>query len=127
MFHFFFFFHFSEDFCDLSSGRWVRDLRGSQYTNESCSSIPETKNCFKYGRKDTDFLKWRWKPDNCELPRFDPRIFFDIVKGKTMAFIGDSVARNHVESLLCLLSLVSLFSFFLLVQRLSLSRRRFLL
>ncbi|KAJ6727850.1 XYLOGLUCAN O-ACETYLTRANSFERASE 3 [Salix koriyanagi] len=59
------------------------------------------------GRPDSGFLQWRWKPDGCELPRFDPRTFFEIVRGKTMAFIGDSVARNHVESLLCLLSSVS--------------------
>ncbi|XP_050224942.1 xyloglucan O-acetyltransferase 3-like [Mercurialis annua] len=91
--------------CDLFSGHWVPDLRGSQYTNVSCKSIPDSKNCFKHGRNDTNFLNWRWKPDGCELPRFDPRIFFAVVRGKTMAFIGDSVARNHVESLLCLLSL----------------------
>ncbi|EEF48826.1 conserved hypothetical protein [Ricinus communis] len=94
-----------EENCDLFKGHWVPDLRRSQYTNVSCKSIPDSKNCFKHGRKDTDFLNWRWKPDGCELPRFDPRIFFAIVRGKTMAFIGDSVARNHVESLLCLLSL----------------------
>ncbi|KAL2345115.1 hypothetical protein Fmac_006400 [Flemingia macrophylla] len=27
-----------------------------------------------------------------------------MVRGKTMAFIGDSVARNHFDSLVCLLS-----------------------
>ncbi|KAJ9139640.1 hypothetical protein P3X46_030353 [Hevea brasiliensis] len=80
-----------EDTCNLFSGHWVHDLRGSQYTNVSCLSIPDSKNCFKHGRKDTDFLKWRWKPD--------------AFRGKTMAFIGDSVARNHAESLICLLSL----------------------
>ncbi|CAK7357588.1 unnamed protein product [Dovyalis caffra] len=93
-----------EENCELFSGHWVPDPRGSQYTNVSCSSIPESKNCLMQGRQDTEFLQWRWKPDGCELPRFDPRTFFHIVRGKTMAFIGDSVARNHVESLLCLLS-----------------------
>ncbi|KAI5571891.1 hypothetical protein BDE02_11G125700 [Populus trichocarpa] len=93
-----------EERCDLFSGYWVQDLRGSQYTNVSCSSIPESKNCFMQGRPDAGFSQWRWKPDGCELPRFDPGTFFEIVRGKTMAFIGDSVARNHVESLLCLLS-----------------------
>ncbi|KAJ6293307.1 hypothetical protein OIU78_025317 [Salix suchowensis] len=96
-----------EERCDLFSGHWVQDLRDSQYTNVSCPSIPESKNCFMQGRPDSGFLQWRWKPDGCELPRFDARTFFEIVRGKTMAFIGDSVARNHVESLLCLLSSVS--------------------
>lgn len=95
--------------CDLSKGHWIREPRGSNfYTNSSCATIPNSKNCFKQGRMDMDFLNWRWKPDQCELPRFDAKLFLQIVQGKTMAFIGDSVARNHIESLLCLLSQVSL-------------------
>ncbi|KAH9742019.1 protein ALTERED XYLOGLUCAN 4-like [Citrus sinensis] len=90
--------------CDLFKGRWVPDFRGSQYTNWSCPTIPVSKNCFRHGRKDTDFLNWRWKPHNCDLPRFDAKQFLAFVRGKKLAFIGDSVARNHMESLLCLLS-----------------------
>ncbi|CAK9162830.1 unnamed protein product [Ilex paraguariensis] len=93
--------------CDLFKGHWVPDMRGSLYTNFSCPTIPYLRNCFKYGREDTDFLHWRWKPDGCELPRFDAKAFLKIVQGKTMAFIGDSLARNQIESLLCLLSQVS--------------------
>lgn len=97
-----------EEKCDLYKGHWVPELRGPMYTNSSCATIPESKNCFKNGRRDSDFLNWRWKPDKCELPLFDPNTFLEIVRGKKMAFIGDSVARNHVESLLCLLSQVIL-------------------
>jgi hypothetical protein len=97
---------FVEKDCDLFKGHWVRESRGHLYTNSSCTTIPESKNCFKNGRKDMDFLNWRWKPDECELPRFDARSFLQIVQGKKMAFIGDSVARNHMESLQCLLSQV---------------------
>ncbi|XP_062010049.1 xyloglucan O-acetyltransferase 4 [Rosa rugosa] len=93
-----------EEECDLFKGQWVPDLRGPLYTNSSCKSIPESKNCFKNGRMDRDFLNWKWKPEKCELPEFDPKAFLQIVRGKKMAFVGDSVARNHVESLLCLLS-----------------------
>ncbi|XVE67987.1 hypothetical protein DITRI_Ditri09bG0032200 [Diplodiscus trichospermus] len=93
--------------CDLFKGHWIPDLQGSsQYTNSSCTTIPTSKNCFHHGRKDTDFLNWRWKPDQCDLPRFDPKTFLEFVQGKKLAFIGDSVARNHMESLLCLLSKV---------------------
>lgn len=90
--------------CDLFKGRWVAAPRGSYYTSSSCRTIPDTKNCLKQGRKDSDFLNWKWKPEECELPRFDPKTFLDMVRGKKMAFIGDSVSRNHMESLLCLLS-----------------------
>lgn len=109
-----------EENCDLLKGHWVPDMKGSSlYTNWSCATIPSSKNCFKNGRKDSDFLKWRWKPDGCELPRFDPKAFLRLVRGKKLAFIGDSVARNHMESLLCLLSQVrSLMSFpFLFLSR----------
>ncbi|KAF3452080.1 hypothetical protein FNV43_RR08176 [Rhamnella rubrinervis] len=50
------------------------------------------------------FLNWGWKPKECELPRFDPKAFLEMVCGKKMAFVGDSVSRNHMESLLGLLS-----------------------
>ncbi|GJT63887.1 protein altered xyloglucan 4-like protein [Tanacetum coccineum] len=95
--------------CRLFEGEWVREPDGKSsltYTNGSCVTIPDSKNCFKHGRVDTEFLHWRWKPNGCELPRFDPRKFLRIVRGKTMGFIGDSVSRNHVDSLLCLLSKV---------------------
>ncbi|KAF5479551.1 hypothetical protein F2P56_000361 [Juglans regia] len=90
--------------CDLFKGHWVRESREHLYTNSSCATIPESKNCFKHGRKDRHFLNWRWKPDECELPRMDAKTFLQMVQQKKMAFIGDSVARNHFESLLCLLS-----------------------
>ncbi|XP_038984052.1 protein ALTERED XYLOGLUCAN 4-like [Phoenix dactylifera] len=89
--------------CDFSKGKWVPDSGGPAYTNATCRTLMESKDCLKYG-KDTDYLNWRWKPNGCELPRFEARMFLDIVRGKRMAFAGDSVARNQLESLLCLLS-----------------------
>ncbi|KAL6139642.1 hypothetical protein ACLB2K_057944 [Fragaria x ananassa] len=93
-----------KEVCDLFKGQWVPDSRGPLYTNSTCKTIPESKDCFKNGRMDRDYLNWRWKPEKCELPEFDPKAFLEIVRGKKMAFVGDSVARNHFESLLCLLS-----------------------
>ncbi|CAI0455622.1 unnamed protein product [Linum tenue] len=93
-----------EENCELFKGRWVPDHEGARYNNWSCPTMPDSKNCFRHGRKDKDFLNWRWKPDGCVLQKFDPKAFFEIVRGKAMAFVGDSVARNHFESLLCLLS-----------------------
>ena len=97
--------HNEKKTCDLFKGHWIKRLRGSSYyTNSSCMTIPDSKNCFKHGRMDRDFLNWKWKPYECELPMFDPKMFLNMVRGKKMAFIGDSVARNHMDSLLCLLS-----------------------
>ncbi|KAL1538599.1 protein ALTERED XYLOGLUCAN 4-like [Salvia divinorum] len=88
--------------CDLFKGQWIPGA--PLYTNYSCTTIPIMKNCLLQGRKDTDFLYWRWKPDKCEIPRFSAPTFLKILRGKKMAFIGDSLARNHMESLLCLLA-----------------------
>ncbi|MED6168772.1 hypothetical protein PIB30_014292 [Stylosanthes scabra] len=60
-----------------------------------------------FGRPDMEFLKWRWKPYECELPLFNATQFLELVKGKSMAFVGDSVGRNQMNSLLCLLSHVA--------------------
>ena len=96
--------------CDLFRGSWVPKSEQPYYTNDTCDMMFEYQNCLKFGRTDREFLKWRWKPDECELPLFDSAQFLEIVKGKSLAFVGDSVARNHMQSLLCLLSNVSSFS-----------------
>ncbi|XP_073065217.1 protein trichome birefringence-like 19 isoform X1 [Primulina eburnea] len=96
-----------QDKCDLFTGEWVPNPEGPYYTNETCNAIQEHQNCLKFGRPDTGFLQWRWKPDDCDLPIFDPVQFLELVRGKSIAFVGDSVARNHMQSLVCLLSRTS--------------------
>ncbi|XP_039124314.1 protein trichome birefringence-like 19 [Dioscorea cayenensis subsp. rotundata] len=93
--------------CNVFSGEWVPNPSAPYYTNESCWAIHEHQNCRKYGRPDTQFLKWRWKPNDCELPLFNAAQFLEILRGKSLAFVGDSVARNHMQSLMCLLNRVS--------------------
>ncbi|CAN4111481.1 unnamed protein product [Withania somnifera] len=58
----------------------------------------------KNGRPDTEYLYWRWNPRDCELPRFSPKKFLNLMRNKSFTFIGDSIMRNHVQSLLCILS-----------------------
>ncbi|XP_002963663.2 protein trichome birefringence-like 19 [Selaginella moellendorffii] len=93
--------------CDLSHGKWIRDPTGRPlYTNGTCEFIQPAQNCEKNGRPDNEYLKWRWKPDSCELPHFDPSLYLSLVRGKKLLFLGDSLARNHHQSLLCSLSQV---------------------
>ncbi|KAL6986995.1 hypothetical protein U1Q18_012754 [Sarracenia purpurea var. burkii] len=73
-------------------GKWVRYLRGAQYTNESGCGIDDVQNCIKFRWPDMEFMKWRWKPNGCELPVFDAARFLELVRGKSMAFVGDSLA-----------------------------------
>ncbi|KAL1810470.1 hypothetical protein ACET3Z_027460 [Daucus carota] len=92
--------------CDLFSGEWVRDPEAPYYTNKTCWAIHEHQNCVKYGRPDLDFMKWRWKPDGCELPGFNPYQFLELVRDKSLAFVGDSIGRNQMQSMICMLSRV---------------------
>ncbi|CAL1405145.1 unnamed protein product [Linum trigynum] len=89
--------------CDLFKGTWFYDPRGPLYTNNSCPVITQMQNCQGNGRPDREYESYRWKPSQCDLPRFDAKKFLELMRGKTLAFIGDSVARNQMESLLCLL------------------------
>ncbi|GAA0163400.1 hypothetical protein LIER_19278 [Lithospermum erythrorhizon] len=94
--------------CNIFKGDWILDPLGqSYYTNETECVIDDRQNCMKFGRKDDEFLKWRWKPDECELPKFDAMQFLEVVRGKTLAFLGDSVGRNQMQSLVCMLASAS--------------------
>ena len=100
--------------CDIFRGEWVPNPNAPYYTNETCWAIHEHQNCMKFGRPDTEFLKWRWKPNDCDLPIFNPAQFLELVRGKSLAFVGDSVGRNQMQSLVCLLLRVSPSPVFLL-------------
>ena len=102
--------------CDVFNGKWVPNPQGPYYTNETCRLIIDQHNCMKNGRPDTEFMNWRWKPDGCDLPLFDAAQFLEIVRGKKMAFVGDSVGRNQMQSLLCLLADVSVLAIICLHQ-----------
>ncbi|CAI9092097.1 OLC1v1027252C1 [Oldenlandia corymbosa var. corymbosa] len=91
------------DQCDLYHGRWVYDIRGPLYKNDSCRILTQSQNCQGNGRPDKGYENWRWKPNGCDIPRFDGRKFLDLMRGKTLAFVGDSLARNQMKSLLCIL------------------------
>ncbi|PON82469.1 Trichome birefringence-like family [Trema orientale] len=92
--------------CDLFTGDWLPNPSGPIYTNKSCPFIEGHQNCMRNGRPDTGYLYWRWNPRGCDLPRFDSERFLEMMRNKSWALIGDSISRNHVQSLLCMLSTV---------------------
>lgn len=81
-------------------------MEGPYYTNTTCQKIQDHQNCMMHGKPGDGYLRWRWRPSDlgCKLPIFDPARFLEIVRGKSLAFVGDSLARNHMQSLLCMLS-----------------------
>ncbi|XP_047321398.1 protein trichome birefringence-like 24 [Impatiens glandulifera] len=92
--------------CDLFNGDWIPNIAGPAYTNESCSLIENHQNCMMNGRPDTGYLYWKWKPRDCNLLAFNGKRFLKMMRNKSWALIGDSITRNHVQSLLCILSKV---------------------
>ncbi|KVI03679.1 PC-Esterase [Cynara cardunculus var. scolymus] len=87
--------------CALFMGSWVHDDSYPIYQASSCPLIDAEFNCQMYGRPDSDYLKYRWKPANCELPRFNGLEFLTKMRGKKVMFVGDSLGRNQWESLIC--------------------------
>ncbi|PUZ47927.1 hypothetical protein GQ55_7G205500 [Panicum hallii var. hallii] len=89
--------------CDVFNGRWVRDEGYGFYPPKSCALIDDDFNCHKNGRPDSDYLKWRWQPHGCDIPRLNATEFLERLRGQRIIFVGDSLNRNMWESLVCIL------------------------
>lgn len=55
--------------CDFYKGTWVKDEGHPIYSPKSCPYVDEAFDCQLNGRPDSHYLKWKWKPDGCNLPR----------------------------------------------------------
>ncbi|XP_075511381.1 protein trichome birefringence-like [Primulina tabacum] len=89
--------------CDLFDGNWARDDSYPLYKPGSCSLIDEQFNCFLNGRPDNGYHKLKWKPKGCALPRLNGSHMLELLRGKRLVFVGDSLNRNMWESLICIL------------------------
>lgn len=89
--------------CDVSDGGWVIDESYPLYDASLCPFAERGFNCLANGRKDKGYLKWRWKPKNCEIPRFNAKEILELLRGKRVVFVGDSLSRTQWESAICML------------------------
>ncbi|GAB4853488.1 Protein trichome birefringence-like 5 [Ancistrocladus abbreviatus] len=89
--------------CNLYMGMWIKDESYPIYQPGSCPYVDEAFDCQSNGRPDSDYLKWRWKPDGCDLPRFNATDLLIRLRGKRLMLVGDSMNRNQFESMLCVL------------------------
>ncbi|KAB2086960.1 hypothetical protein ES319_A04G071100v1 [Gossypium barbadense] len=89
--------------CDLFDGKWVKDDSYPLYKPGSCSFIDEQFSCVANGRPDRDYQKLKWKPKGCTLPRLNGGHMLELLRGKRLVFVGDSLNRNMWESLVCIL------------------------
>ncbi|KAK4256786.1 hypothetical protein QN277_006467 [Acacia crassicarpa] len=91
--------------CDVLIGNWVRFLVPAYplYNSSECPFVEQGFNCLANGRRDDDYLHWRWKPKNCDVPLFDVRSILEKLRSKRIVFVGDSMSRTQWESLICML------------------------
>ncbi|CAN6208131.1 unnamed protein product [Urochloa humidicola] len=90
--------------CNYSVGNWVWAPGHARRYNATKCNAKASHDCIRNGRPDTRYLDWRWQPAGCPLPAFDAGAFLSAMHGKHVAFIGDSMARNQAQSLICLLT-----------------------
>ncbi|KAJ4825952.1 Protein trichome berefringence-like 7 [Turnera subulata] len=89
--------------CDVFDGNWVVDDGYPLYNASECPFVEQGFNCLGNGRDDKDYVKWRWKPKHCEIPRFNVHDILLRLQNKRIVFVGDSMSRTQWESLICLL------------------------
>ncbi|CAK8574096.1 unnamed protein product [Lathyrus sativus] len=91
--------------CDFSNGKWVVDdpYYPLYDASSDCPFIVQGFDCLRNGRIDQDYLRYRWKPFDCDIPRFDGIKFLETYRGKKITFVGDSISENMWHSLACML------------------------
>ncbi|KAI3457094.1 hypothetical protein Pfo_013757 [Paulownia fortunei] len=89
--------------CDIFQGNWVLDDSYPLYESSQCPFIERQFDCQKNGRPDKDYMKYKWQPSGCKLPRFNGVDLLRKLKGKRLMFVGDSLSLNQWQSLTCML------------------------
>lgn len=89
--------------CDIFDGSWIFSNAHPLYNSSLCPFAERGFNCLENGRKDTDYMRWRWKPHGCDIPRFNATAVLEKLRGKRVVFVGDSMSRTQWESMICML------------------------
>ncbi|XP_072967012.1 probable xylan O-acetyltransferase 10 [Typha angustifolia] len=94
----------NEEGCDIFQGEWIYDDKWRpMYAEEECPYIQPQLTCQAHGRPDNGYQNWRWKPHGCSLPSFNATLMLEMLRGKRLMFVGDSLNRGQFVSMVCLL------------------------
>ncbi|CAI8602420.1 unnamed protein product [Vicia faba] len=76
--------------CDFSKGQWVWDeaYNSHQLYDEKCPFLDPGFRCRQNGRNDEGYRKWRWQPDDCNLPRFNASDLLERSRNGRILFAG---------------------------------------
>ncbi|KAG5050737.1 hypothetical protein JHK87_002935 [Glycine soja] len=89
--------------CDIFDGKWVRDESKPYYPLGSCPHVDRDFDCHLNGRPDSEYVKWKWQPNGCDIPSLNATDFLEKLRGQKLVFVGDSLNRNMWESMVCIL------------------------
>ncbi|KAJ4849273.1 hypothetical protein Tsubulata_018530, partial [Turnera subulata] len=90
--------------CNIFDGNWVYEPHGYlTYTAGECPFLSPQVSCQRNGRQDFEYERWSWEAKGCDIPRFNATNMLEILRGKRVIIVGDSLNRNQWESLACLL------------------------
>ncbi|CAI5460403.1 unnamed protein product [Closterium sp. Yama58-4] len=105
--------------CDISDGMWEADANRPLYSSLECPFIHAATQCDAHGRPDKGYQKLRWRPtrDNstgddgttaagggCDaMPQLTTKSACELMRNRNVAYIGDSIVRNHFNSLACIM------------------------
>ncbi|CAI5989751.1 unnamed protein product [Closterium sp. NIES-64] len=98
--------------CDISDGMWEADANRPLYSSLDCPFIHAATQCDAHGRPDTGYQKLRWRPtrDNategggCDaMPQLTAKSACELMRNRNVAYVGDSIVRNHFNSLACIM------------------------
>ncbi|XP_019177150.1 PREDICTED: protein trichome berefringence-like 7 [Ipomoea nil] len=96
-------FNGSNSECDIYDGNWVVDNSYPLYIASECPFVEQGFNCLANGRTDGDYIRWKWRPRSCGIPRYHVHSTLEMLRNKRVVFVGDSMSRTQWESLICLL------------------------
>lgn len=90
--------------CNLFKGHWVLDPARTPLYDQTCPFHRNAWNCLKNQRENMGLINsWKWIPESCALPRFDPARFLGSMRNRNIGFVGDSLNENFLVSFLCVL------------------------